>query len=606
VATLSDPVSILAPDKDLTGKSLGDFQVIRRLGEGGMGQVYLAEQTSLKRKVALKIMRAEVALNPTSLQRFKAEAEAVARITHANIVQVYAIDEFQGLHYMALEYVDGHSLREYLAKKGPPELPLALSIMRQVASALTRAGEVGIVHRDIKPDNILLSRRGEVKVADFGLVRSITGDQPAVHLTQSGVTVGTPLYMSPEQVQGKPLDPRSDIYSFGVTCYHMLAGRPPFTGETAFEVALQHVQGDAEPLHEVRPDLPAELCDLVHDMMARNPDDRPQTGRDLLKELTKVREAISGQPTGQLVPITVTSAGAESDDEFEGTEEVEHLPVRSSRTLVSKKSKKSKQAAALWPWVVLSLVVAAGAGAVLAAIAARRNSPQRAEQAPPPPPPSQDRAPPAPRIVTAQLPQAFDPPPAPANDRPPFPPPDRPPMPPDRPPPPPDRPQNQPPPPPLAQERERFLRDQINAATNEKDRVWAFREAMLFFFDQNDLQGAERFFREYRGTNMRTTPQYALATLGDAIIAGARGDVDGSYKLFSENLKQLEFRLGLKHMVAHDPQLRVYIVRALEIDMKKKPLPPELQVYLKPPQDWAFQPGRPPGRPEKMMKPKGN
>src|SRR5919109_3404476 len=153
---------------DLTGRTLGDFRVLRRLGQGGMGSVYLAEQVSLKRKVALKVLRPDLAATPGALQRFKLEAEAVAQATHANIVQVYACGESEGLAFMALEYVEGRNLRDYLARKGPPDVLLALSIMRQVASALARAGELGIIHRDIKPENIL-TRKGEVKVADFGL-----------------------------------------------------------------------------------------------------------------------------------------------------------------------------------------------------------------------------------------------------------------------------------------------------------------------------------------------------------------------------------------------------------------------------------------------------
>src|SRR5262245_61452496 len=165
------PPTPTPPEADLTGRTLGDFHILRRLGQGGMGQVYLAEQISLKRKVALKLLRADLAARPVALQRFKAEAEAVARATHANIVQVYAIGESDGLHYMALEYVEGKNLREYLEKKGAPEVLVALSLMRQVASALQRAAELGIIHRDIKPENILLTRKGEVKVADFGLSR---------------------------------------------------------------------------------------------------------------------------------------------------------------------------------------------------------------------------------------------------------------------------------------------------------------------------------------------------------------------------------------------------------------------------------------------------
>jgi serine/threonine-protein kinase len=279
---------------DLTGRILGDFHILRRLGEGGMGQVYLAEQVSLKRKVALKLLRADLAANAKSLQRFKAEALAVARATHANIVQVYAISETGGLHYMALEYVEGRNLRQYLEKKGPPEVLLALSIIRQVGSALQRASELGIIHRDIKPENILLTRKGEVKVADFGLSRCFAEDTQPLNLTQTGVAMGTPLYMSPEQVEGKPVDPRTDIYSFGVTCYHLLAGQPPFRGQSAFEVAVQHVQQEPVPLVQIRPDLPAELCALVHKMMAKRPEDRFQTGREIVREAGRLRDAVVG------------------------------------------------------------------------------------------------------------------------------------------------------------------------------------------------------------------------------------------------------------------------------------------------------------------------
>jgi serine/threonine-protein kinase len=285
-----------------------------------MGQVYLAEQISLKRRVALKILRADLAADPKYLQRFRSEAEAVAQATHANIVQVYAIGEADGLHFMALEYVEGRNLRDMLVRRGPPDLALVLSVMKQVAAALQRAAELGIVHRDIKPDNILLSRKGEVKVADFGLAR-VLADQP-VNLTATGVTVGTPLYMSPEQVQGNALDSRSDMYSFGVTCYHMLAGEPPFTGDNAFQVALLHVNQESEPLGRRRPDLPPKLCQIVHTMMAKKPEDRYQTPGDLLADLAalcdeisttdteQVRAAVLGMPgvTGAVSRATLTQA----------------------------------------------------------------------------------------------------------------------------------------------------------------------------------------------------------------------------------------------------------------------------------------------------------
>jgi serine/threonine protein kinase len=287
-----------AATEDLTGRTLGDYRILRQLGQGGMGQVFLAEQISLKRKVALKLLRPETANDPTALARFQKEAEAVARVTHANIVQVYQIGDFGGLVFMALEYVEGRNLREYLARKGPPDALLTLSIMRQVASALQRAGELGLVHRDIKPENILLTRKGEVKVADFGLVRCLSDETPGLSLTQSGITMGTPLYMSPEQVEGKALDCRSDFYSFGVTCYHMLAGQPPFVGENAFEVAFKHVRSEPVPLEQLRPDLPEGLCGLIKKMMAKDPAARPQSGRELLRDIVKVREGLSGVTAG--------------------------------------------------------------------------------------------------------------------------------------------------------------------------------------------------------------------------------------------------------------------------------------------------------------------
>src|SRR5262245_31582429 len=204
--------------RDLTGKTLGDFQVERMLGRGGMGEVYLARQISLNRPVALKVLRTDMLSNPTYLGRFEAEATAVAKLNHPNIVHVYTLGCVDQVRFIAMEYVEGTNLREYIHKKGAIDLPLALSIMRQAGQAIGVAGEIGLIHRDIKPENLLLTRRGRVKVADFGLCRDMGAER--VNVTQTGITVGTPLYMSPEQAQGRMLDHRSDLYSLGVTFYH--------------------------------------------------------------------------------------------------------------------------------------------------------------------------------------------------------------------------------------------------------------------------------------------------------------------------------------------------------------------------------------------------
>ena len=285
----------------LTGQVLADFRVGQLLGKGGMGEVSLAEQTSLKRPVALKVLRQEMAANPAAFQRFRAEAEAVARATHPNIVQVYAVGESGGVQFMAMEYVEGKSLRDYLAKKGKLEVPVALTMMRQVAAALQRASDLGIVHRDIKPDNILLTARGEVKVADFGLARDEFRKRP-VRLTELGTAIGTPVYMSPEQFQGQPVDVRSDIYSFGATCYHALGGKVPFKGETPLELALNHVEKVPEPLEKLRPDLPPGLANVIHKMLAKNPADRYQTARELSKDIAKIRAGMSATYVGEAQP----------------------------------------------------------------------------------------------------------------------------------------------------------------------------------------------------------------------------------------------------------------------------------------------------------------
>ncbi|MFO0935568.1 MAG: serine/threonine-protein kinase [Gemmataceae bacterium] len=353
------------PQADLTGQTIGDFLVQRKLGQGGMGQVYLARQQSLKRDVALKILMSNLASNATALLRFRAEAEAVAKINHTNIVQVYAVGQDAGVHYMALEYVEGRNLREYLARKGPPDLPIALAIIRQVASALQRAFEHGLVHRDIKPENILVTRKAEVKVADFGLSRFFSGESANVNLTQSGVTLGTPLYMSPEQVRGEATDHRSDIYSFGVTCFHLLAGEPPFKGKTPFEVTLQHVQKEPPSLAALRPDLPPDLCAMVHKMMAKNVGDRYQTARDVLRDLNKIRESLSsmGGSSATVRPATPTYLSGLTGSVVESNGSTLTLALRKGST----------------PWTryvvyTVMAIILAGSGFAIAATWPRSNS----------------------------------------------------------------------------------------------------------------------------------------------------------------------------------------------------------------------------------------
>ncbi|MFQ5733326.1 MAG: serine/threonine-protein kinase [Planctomycetaceae bacterium] len=280
---------------DLKDRELGDFKLLRRIGHGGMAEVYLAEQQSLKRNVAVKVLREEMHSDDVHLKRFEQEAKAAGGLNHPNIVQVYTIGRDEGTHYIAQEYVQGMNLREYLNRNGPPNLETALNFMRQVASALQAAGEAGIVHRDVKPENILITRRDDVKITDFGLAQlTLPGEN--LNLTQVGMTMGTPLYMSPEQVNGRKIDHRSDLYSFGVTSYHLLCGVTPFRGETALNVAIQHVNAEPPPLKQQRPDLPDVVCRVVHRMMAKNPDDRYQDAETLLADLDRIADALARNP----------------------------------------------------------------------------------------------------------------------------------------------------------------------------------------------------------------------------------------------------------------------------------------------------------------------
>ena len=230
----------------------------------------------------------------------------MAKLNHPNIVHIYTLGCVDGIRFIAMEYVQGTNLRDYIVKKGALDLALALSIMKQAGVAIGAAGELGLVHRDIKPENLLLTKKGQVKIADFGLCRDQDADRP--DLTQPGVTLGTPLYMSPEQAQGHALDHRSDLYSLGVTFYHMLAGEPPFRAETALALALKHVKDTPVSLAVHRPDLPPDLVALVMKLIAKDPDERYQSAAEMLRDLAQApwvaeHDADHGEPSPTLSPV---------------------------------------------------------------------------------------------------------------------------------------------------------------------------------------------------------------------------------------------------------------------------------------------------------------
>ena len=281
---------------DWTGQTHGDFEVTRLLGQGGMGRVYLARQMSLDRLVALKVVRSDAKSREELGKRLKSEALTVARLNHQNIVQVHAICELENSTTLVMEYVEGRTLKDLVDRRGALDAGDCVHFLRQVGAALAHAHEAGFIHRDIKPENILVTKQGLAKVADFGLARLLDRGGQALGLTQDGAALGTPLYMSPEQVEGKKLDSRSDLYSLGVTAFFMLTGRPPFQGSSALEVAVKQVRAEPDPLAIGRPDIPLELCDLIHRMLRKSPSERPASPVEFLRELDGI--SCVGRPRG--------------------------------------------------------------------------------------------------------------------------------------------------------------------------------------------------------------------------------------------------------------------------------------------------------------------
>lgn len=320
------------------GDRVGAYRIERKIGSGGMADVFYAMHEGLHRPAAIKVLRASLATDKIHLQRFMQEARAAAALVHPNIVQVYDVGQSSEHQYIAQEFVAGSNLRQYLSLQDLPGkavanesqdasqnagkldgsatvelqgltsvgqspipssgearvprdrqlgLPETLSILLQILSALSKSASSGIVHRDIKPENIMLTSDGDVKVADFGLARILLGDDP--QLTRAGTTLGTPMYMSPEQIQEGQVDIRSDLYSLGVTLYHMLAGRPPFLGDTPLALAMKHVQTPLPDIREFRRDIPESMRKLLGRLLEKLPQDRFATPDKAMEFLRQAR-----------------------------------------------------------------------------------------------------------------------------------------------------------------------------------------------------------------------------------------------------------------------------------------------------------------------------
>jgi len=266
---------------------LGDFKLKRKLGKGGMGEVYLAQQVSLDRLVALKTLSKDLADREDFVKRFFREARAMAKLDHQNIVKVYAVESVKGLHFVAIEYIDGQSVQDWIDDIGEMSIGDALHITLCCAEALKHAHGTGTVHRDIKPDNILVTKSGVVKVADFGLAKALDED---VSMTQSGAGLGTPLYMAPEQARdAKHVDQRADIYALGATLYHLLTGVLPFTGDSALELILSKEKGKFTPARQLKADIPEKLDLILDRMMAKDPKHRYTQCDELIDDLAALQ-----------------------------------------------------------------------------------------------------------------------------------------------------------------------------------------------------------------------------------------------------------------------------------------------------------------------------
>jgi serine/threonine protein kinase len=296
-AEVSESARRILAGRICPGDRLGHFELLQYVGGGGMGRVFKAQDGRLARTVALKILPPDQAADHETLLRFQNEAQSAARLDHDNIVRVYYVGEDNGLHYIVFEFIEGINIRELVETKGPLPLAEAISYTLQAADALAHAAKRKIVHRDVKPSNLLITPEGQVKLIDMGLARLREADNPGGDLTASGVTLGTFDYISPEQARDpRSADVRSDVYSLGCTFFYMLTGRPPFPGGTVLQKLLQH-QGDQPPdVRQFRSDLPEGVTRVLRRMLAKDPRHRYRDPADLMDDLLLAAKEVGLQP----------------------------------------------------------------------------------------------------------------------------------------------------------------------------------------------------------------------------------------------------------------------------------------------------------------------
>ena len=327
----------------------GRYRIIRKLGSGGMANVYLAEDQELGRRVAIKILNDRHANDDQFVERFRREAKNAAGLSHPNIVSIYDRGEAEGTYYIAMEFLDGRSLKELIVSRGPAPIHVAIDYTRKILDALRFAHRNGIVHRDIKPHNVIVDPEGRAKVTDFGIARAGTSQ-----MTEVGSIIGTAQYLSPEQAKGAPVDQTSDLYSVGIVLYELLTGKVPFSGDSPVEIAMKHISAIPEPPSTLRPDVPEDLDKVVLRALAKTPEERYQSAEEMDRDLARVAEgvAISRETEeaatqilsrAHLTPATMVAA-----------------PPRPPAEVLYE-YEEPRRGRPFWPWLlVLLLLVAAG------------------------------------------------------------------------------------------------------------------------------------------------------------------------------------------------------------------------------------------------------
>jgi serine/threonine-protein kinase len=341
------------------------YVVLRKLGSGGMADVYLAEDQELGRRVALKMLNDRHASDDQFVERFRREAQSAAGLNHPNIVSIFDRGHAEGTYYIAMEYLDGRTLKELLIRNGPTPVPIAIDYGRQIIGALAFAHRNGIVHRDIKPHNIVVGSDGRLKVTDFGIARS-----GASQMTEAGSIVGTAQYLSPEQARGAPVDPRSDLYSLGIVLYEMLTGKVPFTGDTPVEIAMKHLSAVPDPPSELREGIPHDLDAVVMRALAKDPDQRYGSAEEMDADLARVARGVAVSPRTeeamtQVLSGTGMAAAATMVTRPRAVAPPAPPAYRSPGPYYDYEEPPPSRR--LWPWLLglLAILVLAGAGFLL-------------------------------------------------------------------------------------------------------------------------------------------------------------------------------------------------------------------------------------------------